>query len=45
VAFLPLALLLSQALFMTYVVKLCDHLGRLLALLRIKAIKEAYVTE
>ncbi len=45
VALLPLALLLSQALFMTYVVKLCDHLGRLLALMRIKPIKEAYVTE
>jgi len=44
-ALLPLALLLGQARFMTYVVKLCDHLGRLLALVRIKPIKQAYVIE
>ena len=44
-AFLPVALLLGQAAFMTYVVKLCDHLGRLLALLHIRPIKESYVTE
>lgn len=44
-ALLPLALLLGQARFMTYVVKLCDHLGRLLALMHIKPIKEAYVSE
>jgi succinoglycan biosynthesis protein ExoM len=42
---LPLALLLGQATFMTYVVKLFDHLGRLLALLRIRPIRESYVTE
>ena len=45
VAVLPLALLLGQAAFMTYVVKLCDHLGRLLALLHIRPVREAYVTE
>jgi glycosyltransferase involved in cell wall biosynthesis len=44
-AVLPLALLLGQAPFMTYVVKLCDHLGRLLALVRIRPIKEAYVSD
>ena len=44
-ALLPLALLFGQAPFMTYVVKLCDHVGRLLALVRIKPIKEAYVSE
>jgi len=44
-AFLPVALLFGQAAFMTYVVKLCDHLGRLLALLHIRPVKESYVTE
>ena len=44
-ALLPATLLLGQAAFMTYVVKLCDHLGRLLALLGIKPIRQPYVTE
>jgi succinoglycan biosynthesis protein ExoM len=44
-AILPVALVVGQAAFMTYVVKLCDHLGRLLALVGIKPIKESYVTE
>jgi len=42
---LPLALCLGQAEFMTYSVKLFDHLGRLLALVGIRPIREAYVTE
>ena len=45
IALLPVMLLLGQARFMTYLVKLCDHLGRLLALVRIRPIKEAYVSE
>src|SRR5262245_57419920 len=44
-ALLPVALLLGQAPFMTCVVKLFDHLGRLLALLGIKPIRQPYVTE
>jgi|SRR5579859_2677391 len=42
---LPFALLLGHHRFMTLLVKLFDHLGRLLALLGINAIKEPYVTE
>lgn len=42
---LPFALVLGQHRFMTLMVRLCDHLGRLLALVGIHPIKEAYVTE
>jgi hypothetical protein len=42
--FLPIALVLGQHTFMTYLVKCCDHLGRLLALAGVKVIKEKYVT-
>jgi succinoglycan biosynthesis protein ExoM len=42
---LPVALLLGQHRFMTLVVKLCDHLGKLFALMGIHLIKEAYVSE
>jgi succinoglycan biosynthesis protein ExoM len=42
---LPVALLLGQAAFMTYLVKLCDHLGRLLALVGIRPIRRPYITE
>jgi succinoglycan biosynthesis protein ExoM len=42
---LPAALLLGQHRLMTLLVKLCDHLGKLLALLGINPIKEQYVTE
>lgn len=42
---LPFALLLGQHRFMTLLVKLCDHLGKLLALVGINPIKEAYVAE
>ena len=42
---LPFALVLGHHRFMTLLVKLCDHLGRLLALLRINPVKEPYVTE
>jgi succinoglycan biosynthesis protein ExoM len=42
---LPLALVLGQHRFMTCLVKLFDHLGRLLALAGIKPIGQPYVTE
>ena len=42
---LPFALLLGQHKFMTLLVKLCDHLGKLSAVLGINLIKEAYVAE
>jgi hypothetical protein len=42
---LPVALLLGQAAFMTYLVKLSDHLGRLLALAGIRLIRRPYITE
>lgn len=44
-AALPLALVLGQGKFMTYSVKLFDHLGRLLALLGIRSVRKAYITE
>jgi succinoglycan biosynthesis protein ExoM len=42
---LPFALLLGHHRFMTLLVKLFDHLGKLLALMGINAVKEEYVTE
>ena len=42
---LPFALVLGHDRFMTLMVKLCDHTGRLLALVGINPIKEPYVTE
>jgi succinoglycan biosynthesis protein ExoM len=42
---LPFALILGQHRFMTLLVKLCDHLGKLLALIGINPIREQYVTE
>lgn len=44
-AILPFSLILGQARFMTYLVKLFDHLGRLLALVGVNPVKEGYVTE
>jgi succinoglycan biosynthesis protein ExoM len=44
-AVLPVALLLGQDRFMTCLVKLCDHVGRLLAVVGIRPIRESYVTE
>ena len=44
-AVLPFALVLGQDRFMTYLVKLFDHVGRLLALVGVKPIAEPYVTE
>jgi len=44
-AVLPFALLLGQGRFMTCLVKLCDHVGRLLAVVGIRPIRESYVTE
>jgi glycosyltransferase involved in cell wall biosynthesis len=42
---LPFLLLLGQHQFMRYLVKVCDHGGRLLAWVGINPIKEQYVTE
>lgn len=42
---LPFALLLGQGTFMNYSVRLCDHLGKVLAAVGINPIKGAYVTE
>jgi hypothetical protein len=44
-ALLPAALLLGHGRFMTYVVKLFDHLGRLLALAGVHLVRQPYVTE
>ena len=42
---LPFALVSGQHRFMTLLIKLCDHLGRLLGCLGIRPFKVAYVTE
>ena len=42
---LPFAMILGHHRFMALLVKLCDHLGKLLALLGINPIREQYVTE
>ena len=44
-AALPFALALGQSRFMILLVKLCDHLGRLLSLAGVHPIREPYVTE
>jgi succinoglycan biosynthesis protein ExoM len=42
---LPFALMLGQGKFMNYLIRLFDHIGRLLALMGICPIKDSYVTE
>lgn len=42
---LPFSLLLGQHRFMAILVSMCDHLGKLLALVGIQPIKEAYISE
>ena len=42
---LPITLLLGHHRFMMIAVKLCDHLGLLLALVRIRPLRQAYITE
>ncbi len=42
---LPFAFALGQPRFMTLLVKLCDHLGKLLALAGINPVREQYVTD
>lgn len=42
---MPFSLLMGQHHFMTLLVKLCDHLGKLLILVGINPIREQYVTE
>ncbi len=40
VGFLPIALLLGQHVFMRYCIKLCDHVGRILALVGLNPVQE-----
>lgn len=42
---LPFTLLLGQHRFMAVLVSMCDHLGKLLAVVGIQPIKEAYISE
>ncbi len=42
---LPLALLAGQSYFMTLLVKLCDHTGKLLQTMKINPIHDVYVSE
>jgi succinoglycan biosynthesis protein ExoM len=42
---LPFLLLLGQHHFMRYLIKTCDHAGRLLAFVGVNPVKEKYVTE
>jgi len=42
---LPFSLLLGQHKFMDLLVRLCDHLGKLLAVVGLNPVKEPYVTE
>lgn len=42
---LPFMLLLGQGVFMKYLVKTCDHTGKLLAMLGLNLVKDHYVTE
>jgi glycosyltransferase involved in cell wall biosynthesis len=42
---LPFALVVGQGRFMVYLVSLCDHFGRLLALVGINPIRQSYVTQ
>jgi succinoglycan biosynthesis protein ExoM len=44
-AALPFLLLAGHHLFMKYLVKLCDHAGRLLGFLNLNPVKDTYVTE
>lgn len=44
IAALPVALVVGHHRFMTLLIKLFDHIGRLLALLHINPIKEPYIT-
>jgi len=45
IAALPFALIWAHHRFMALLIKLCDHIGRLLALVKINPIKEPYVTD
>jgi succinoglycan biosynthesis protein ExoM len=44
-AFLPFTLISGEHAFMKYLVKICDHTGRILAVLKLNPIGEKYVTE
>ena len=40
---LPLLAIFGQHIFMQYLIKLCDHLGKVLAFLGINLVREKYV--
>jgi hypothetical protein len=42
---LPFALFMGQHQFMNTLIRLCDHVGKCLALLGIRPVKETYITE
>jgi hypothetical protein len=42
---LPFALIAGQQYFMTLLVKICDHLGKLLILVGINPVREEYVLD
>ena len=42
---LPFAFVVSHVSFMRYLVSLCDHLGKLMGLLKINPVSEQYITE
>jgi hypothetical protein len=42
---LPFAFILGHHHFMTLMIKLCDHLGKLLMLVGLKTVKDEYVTD
>lgn len=44
-AILPFLFVVSKVSFMRYLVSLCDHLGKLMGLLKINLISEQYITE
>lgn len=44
-AFLPASILLGQHVFMKYMVKNCDHLGKILAYCGVEVVRQKYVTE
>jgi hypothetical protein len=43
--FLPVCLCLGQHRFMKYLIKECDHIGRLLAFCGVRVIRQKYVIE
>jgi succinoglycan biosynthesis protein ExoM len=42
---LPFALALNHSWFMTLLVRMCDHIGKILAFMKLNPIKQSYITE